>query len=307
VMSYAQRHVKRLLAFSTVSHSGLMLCGIGLLDPRALGGVFVYVLGHGLVKGGLFMGSGILLNRYQTVDVEALRGKLRELPWLAVVLALGALGLAGLPPFGTFVGATLIDDGASRAHLGWLTVILLLTAALTGAAVLNAVGRMTFGWGPPPDPRAVTPGRENPETEAATGLRLVNMAIPTLALIALAIAFGFVPVASTAVAAAGAFADRTVQEAVVLAGGAPVPLPSGPAVPLGDGILHGAIGGALALALAALGLFADRLPIWPLLKRTYETAMRIPHAWHSGIVTDYVTWLTAGAAAFGAALLSLTR
>ncbi len=308
VMCYAQRHLKRLLAFSTVAHSGLMLCAIALLDPFALGGFFLYVLGHGLVKGCLFMGSGIVLNRYATVDVEALRGKLRELPWLALVFALGAFALAGLPPFGTFAGAALIDRGAERAHLGWLGAVLIVTAALTGGSVLNAAGRMTFGWGPPPDPRALTPANEQPETEPARGSELLVMAIPTVVLIALAFAAGFLGAEPVAIAAAQRFADRALQESVVLHALAPVPLAAGPAFALGPAIVHGCIGGAIAMAVAGVGLFGHRLrPLWPHIARAYDAAMRVPHAWHSGMVADYVAWFTVGAAAFGAAMLAVVR
>ncbi|MFN2460527.1 MAG: complex I subunit 5 family protein, partial [Candidatus Velthaea sp.] len=89
VMSFAQRHLKRLLAFSTIAHSGILLCALGLYGARALGGLFLYVVGHGLVKGALFMCSGIILNRFGSVDVDTLRARLRELPWVAVALAAG--------------------------------------------------------------------------------------------------------------------------------------------------------------------------------------------------------------------------
>ncbi|HTW84037.1 MAG TPA: proton-conducting transporter membrane subunit [Candidatus Sulfotelmatobacter sp.] len=309
VMAYAQRHFKRLLAFSTVAHSGLMLCGIALFGSVALGGFFVYVLGHGLVKGALFFGSGIMLNRWSTVDVEDLRGKLRELPWLAAVFALGALALAGMPPCGLFVGSALIARGAAHAHLGWVMIPLGVSAALTGAAVLNAVGRMTFGWGPPPDPRALTPGTEQPETAPAQGARLANMAVPTLVLLVLSFVVGLLAaIPPTAIAAAMRFVDRPMQEALLLHAAAPVPLGRGVALPLRPDLVHGLGGGLLAIGFASIGLFAHRLRrVWALLARLYESAMRIPHAWHSGIVTDYVTWLIAGAAAFGAAILSVVR
>jgi multicomponent Na+:H+ antiporter subunit D len=308
VMCYAQRHLKRLLAFSTIAHSGIMLCAIALLRSDALAGFFVYLLGHGLLKGGLFMSSGIVLNRYRTLDVEELRGKLRDVPWLVVAFCLGALGLAGLPPFGTFLGKALIDRAATEARLAWLALVLLFAAALTGAALLNAVGRMAFGWGPPPDPGAIVPRDEAPETDPATGRRLVVMAVPALALLALACGTGtFEGVASTASAAAHWFVDLRGQEANVLASHPVAPL--GPVVPAGiaAGIGIGFWSAALAVALAAGGLFAHRLPLWPTLKRAYEAAMHVPHAWHSGIVTDYVAWLVTGSALFGSALLVFTR
>ena len=309
IMCYAQRHVKRLLAFSTVAHSGLMLCGIAFLNPLGLAGVFVYILGHGLAKGALFFGAGILLNRYDTVDVEELSGKLRELPWLAATFALGGLALAGVPPFGTFVGKALIDRGASAAHLDWIGPVLLVAAALTGGGVLNAVGRMTFGWGTAPDPRALTPGTEQPETEPARGLALAVMATPTIALIALAFAVGFVGnLGPLARAAAVHFTDRTLEAAVVLGGAHGAPLATDRPLDLTSGAVSGLVAGALALGFASLGLFGHRARrLWKYLKAFYSALMRVPHAWHTGIINDYIAWLVVGTAALGSGLLVLLK
>ena len=66
VMCYAQRHLKRLLAFSTISHVGVIVCGIGLLTAHGLAGAAVYVVGQGFTKGALFMLVGVLLHRFGT-------------------------------------------------------------------------------------------------------------------------------------------------------------------------------------------------------------------------------------------------
>ena len=60
-MCWFQRHLKRLLAFSTVSHVGMLLVGLALFRPEATAGAAVYVLGHGLIKGALFLSVGIRL------------------------------------------------------------------------------------------------------------------------------------------------------------------------------------------------------------------------------------------------------
>src|SRR2546430_15318857 len=75
VMCFAQRHVKRLLAFSTISHVGVFLCGIGLLSAQGIAGAAAYILGHGLTKAALFMLAGVLLHRFRTVDAFDLHGR----------------------------------------------------------------------------------------------------------------------------------------------------------------------------------------------------------------------------------------
>ncbi|WP_308465186.1 complex I subunit 5 family protein [Rathayibacter soli] len=63
VMCLLQRHLKRLLAYSTIAHTGLFLLAVGSLSPVALGGIAVYVIGHAAVKSVLFLSAGIILNR----------------------------------------------------------------------------------------------------------------------------------------------------------------------------------------------------------------------------------------------------
>ncbi|HKR99981.1 MAG TPA: proton-conducting transporter membrane subunit, partial [Candidatus Dormibacteraeota bacterium] len=75
VMCFSQHHLKRLLAFSTVSHSGLFLIGIALVSHLALAGTAMYVVAHGLAKGALFMAVGVLLHRFETLDEFELRGR----------------------------------------------------------------------------------------------------------------------------------------------------------------------------------------------------------------------------------------
>lgn len=145
---FGQRHLKRLLAFSTVSHVGLMIIGLALLDPRALAGLAMYVVGHGLVKGSLFICAGIFLHRFHSVDEHDLRGQGKKIIPIGIVMFLGALGLMGLPPFATFYGQGLIEKAADEQHRQWVTYVALWAEALTAGAVLRATGRIFLGWGP---------------------------------------------------------------------------------------------------------------------------------------------------------------
>ena len=79
-MCLAQRHLKRLLAFSTISHMGMLLIAVGLLDPLALAGAAVYTVAHGLVKGSLFLLAGILLHCLGTVDEHELGSRPAGIP-----------------------------------------------------------------------------------------------------------------------------------------------------------------------------------------------------------------------------------
>ena len=131
VMCYAQRHLKRLLAFSTISHMGIVLLGISLLTPRGLAGAEIYGMGHALVKGGLFLAAGILLHRRATVDEIDLIGRCRHMRWTGGLFFLGAAGLAGAPPFGTFWGHAMMDSAGARLGYGWINWVTFAAAVIT--------------------------------------------------------------------------------------------------------------------------------------------------------------------------------
>src|SRR5439155_22790156 len=120
VLALMQGHLKRLLAFSTVSHAGLFLIGFAMLDGQALAGTALYVMGHALVKGALFMCAGVLLHRWGSVQLGALQSRGRQLPFVGALFIVAALGLVGLPPFATSLGKGLIEEAAVRLHYGWV-------------------------------------------------------------------------------------------------------------------------------------------------------------------------------------------
>ena len=109
---FRERHLKRLLAFSTVSHAGMFLVGFGLLTPLGLAGVAVYVVGHALVKAALFLCVGIVLHRLGSVNETALHGAGRNLRATGVVFTVAAFALADLPVFATYLGKGWIEDSA---------------------------------------------------------------------------------------------------------------------------------------------------------------------------------------------------
>src|SRR5947209_1879562 len=168
-MCFAQRHVKRLLAFSTISHIGMMLCGIGLLSAKGLAGVAVYVVGHGLTKAALFMLAGVLLHRFATIDEFDLHGKGRDIPIAGVLFVIGGVVLAAVPVVTLFFGKSLLDAAALDAGYGWLPAVFVFSSMLTGGAVLRVTGRVFFGWGKRehPDDRQTAVAREEEDEESA--------------------------------------------------------------------------------------------------------------------------------------------
>ena len=113
VMALAQRHLKRLLAFATISYIGLFLIGVAMLTPAGLAGTAAYIVGDGFVKASLFVAVGIAQYRLHGVEEARLHGHGQRLWFPASIFALGGLAVAGLPPFGPFLGHALIEDAAA--------------------------------------------------------------------------------------------------------------------------------------------------------------------------------------------------
>jgi multicomponent Na+:H+ antiporter subunit D len=304
---FGQRHLKRMLAFSTISHTGVMFLGVGLLSGDGLGGTAMYLLGHGLVKGALFLCAGILLHRFRSVDEFELHGKGRKLPWTGLLLLLGALGLAGVPPFATFFGEVQVADSAKRHGLSWIPAVIMLSGILTSAAVLRIGGRIFLGWGPR-RPQGAGEAPEIPmESETQGGHRKTpwTMWVPALALIVCGLAVALVtPERAAMLRAAHRMLDtRGLTEHVLL--GRPMPAP--PAVhfaPAFNELWKPAVNIACAALLALAALFPRALGRF---RRASENVLqRAIHplrAMHTGRVGDYVAWFIFGMGAYGAMLV----
>ncbi|MFI6347434.1 complex I subunit 5 family protein [Streptomyces sp. NPDC050560] len=288
VMCWQQRHIKRLLAFSTVAHTGLFLVGIGLGTPAGRDGTALYLLGHGGAKAALFAGTGVLLDRYGSVDERELHGRARDLPAMGALFLLGGLALAGLPPFGTALGKAASEEAGGAAA----AVLFVAVSAVTGGAVLRVWARVFGGRGEPPP---VTPGYETsgggeePETRSPIFRVPATMLLVPAALLASCLLTGAVPgfarLVGRSLAAPG---ERTPPPHWTLAG-----------------VLLGLLSTAAAAALAARAVRHGHAPDRP--RRTARwasAATRLLRRLHSGHIGDYVAWTLAGMALLGALALA---
>jgi len=309
VMCVLQHHLARMLAYATVSHVGLTLAGFALLGPAGAGGAVLYLVADGLVKGALFISVGIVDHHLHDVDELRLAGKGRHLPWSAALMVIGALGLAGAPPFGTFLGKALLEEAALETGHPWMIGLFVVVSALTLAALLRASGRIFLGLGQRRSSAVTAPlapeaARPHPHVHA-------TQVAPAVLLLAGALAMGLAPGVTAAVEeAADHFTDRPAYVAVVLgATGDQGPARSHPPVYLAGPALWAALSILLGLGLALAALYADRLPVWlrSRLARAWDPAAATLRGLHNGQIGDSVTWLVVGLAGFGALLALVVR
>jgi multicomponent Na+:H+ antiporter subunit D len=310
VMCLLQHHLARMLAYATVSHVGLTLAGFALLGPAGAGGAVLYLVADGMVKGSLFISVGIIDHHLHDVDERRLAGRGRHLPWLAALMVAGALALAGMPPFGTFLGKALMEEAAVETGLPWLIGLFVVVAALTSAALLRATGRVFLGLGRRGGAAAAAP---RPPDEAAVPHPHVHatQVVPAVALLAGAVAVGLAPGLADAVQdAAGRFTDRPAYAGAVLQGAGDLARSGAhPAVHLAGPALLAALSALLGLGLALAALLPDRLParLRGGVTRAWGPVAATLHGLHNGSIGDSVTWLVVGMSTFGGLLALVVR
>ncbi len=280
-MAWSQRHLKRLLAFSTISHIGIMMTGVASLAPVGLAGLMIYVVGHGLVKAALFILVGVLLSTRASVDELDLRGLGQGLFPAGLLTALAALLLGGAPVGILHGGADLVSLAAPEGAGPLIHAAVLIGTALTGAAVLRATGRIYLGLGPDPGQEAQAPSDAEQE-KADRPLWL--MLAPAIVLL------------GTAVLVPAEAAQHLAAQWVPQFDGVPA------AMMLPEATAWTAMEPWLALlgtvGTAAFALFRQNLP--RALPRAADFIVgpleRALGKAHSGIINDYVVWIMLGLA-----------
>ncbi|TDD84139.1 Na+/H+ antiporter subunit D [Saccharopolyspora karakumensis] len=216
----AQNDLNRLLSFLLVSHIGYMLFGLGVYNVVGLTGVILYVVHHITVQATLFLVSGLITRHSGTVALTRMGGMAKAAPLIAVLFALPALSLAGVPPFSGFVAKlALLQAGIGSGTITGYAVT--AGAVLTSLLSLYAMARVwtRVFWGqvkapaPDPDPTdelVVGTASSSRPMLAATGVLVVS---------SLVIALVAGPLGEVAGRAAGDLMHGETYRTAVLGGG----------------------------------------------------------------------------------------
>lgn len=142
---FAQRDIKRLLAYSSVENIGLIVLGFGIGGPVGILAALLQAVNHSIVKSLMFCTTGNILMKYHTRDLGKIKGMLQAVPLTSLALMLGALALVGTPPLNIFMSKfTIISAGFAGGHI-WLMVFILLALAIIFAAFMKVLSSSVFG------------------------------------------------------------------------------------------------------------------------------------------------------------------
>jgi hydrogenase-4 component F len=159
VFIIGQTDFKRMLAYSSVEHMGILSLGVGLGGLAATGAMF-HAVNHSLTKAALFLLAGNILAAYRTKSVGQVSGVSRVLPVSAVLWTAGFLAITGTPPFSPFLSEFTILRSAIEQGQGWVAAGYLLLLALIFVGMATIVLRMVQG-NPSPEAGQAEPKRES--------------------------------------------------------------------------------------------------------------------------------------------------
>ena len=306
LMCYAEHHLKRLLAYSTICHSGIMLTAIGLGGPTAFAAMMVYLVAHAFIKAGLFLCCGIVLHRLRAIGERSVFARGMNLRWTAVLWFLGGLGLASAPPFLSMIGEGGIAKSAEEPGMAWVSWICLLGGVLTSAAVFR-VGMHTFlGWGTEPITDEAAEVGELPETASEDQRIFWHQYTPAAIATAIPVVLALFPRWLSIVRDASA--TFTQQAAMLHLTYTGVAVHATLAVwTTRAAALHGGLAVILASALACTSVFRKRLARYVRLGAFLESGLTPLRVMQSGHPGDYVFWITVGLAIFGSAAIFILR
>lgn len=171
-----QQNYKRLLAYSSIEHIGIVAVGIGLGGVLGLYGALLHMLNHAVVKTLLFFTTGEVRLRYGSTKIENVRGVFKAIPVSGTVMILAAMAIAGAPPFNIFISEFTILKAAAGTASWSAFVLFLLFATVIFGGMLYHFGSMAFGspgaeTGPP------VPGLVGPVVIVVLGLAMLALGL----------------------------------------------------------------------------------------------------------------------------------
>ncbi|PWB73060.1 NADH dehydrogenase FAD-containing subunit [candidate division GN15 bacterium] len=142
-----QLDYKRLLAYSSIEHMGILAIGVGIGGLGTFGGL-LHAVNHSLTKGMLFLVAGNILAQFRSKANSAVSGMFVTLPRTSILWMAGLLAITGTPPFGSFISELTIIRAAFAAGHTWMAITLLAALGIIFVAMAAIFLRMLYGSSP---------------------------------------------------------------------------------------------------------------------------------------------------------------
>ena len=139
-----QKDIKRMFAYSSIEHMGIMTFAFGMGGPVAAFAGLLHMTVHSLTKSAIFFTVGHASQKTGTQNMKDIRGLIQSNPTIGWGLAIGTLAILGMPPFGVFTSEFMVLTTAMREH-SWATPFLLVALGVAFAAIFGKVQPMVFG------------------------------------------------------------------------------------------------------------------------------------------------------------------
>lgn len=128
-----QRNLKRVMAYSSIEHMGIIATGLGLGGPLGLFGALLHIFNHSIAKSLLFFCAGNVRHNFGTLRMDGISGMARTLPQTSAALVVGSLAIVGLPPFSLFVSEfAILSEAFSQAHYAVAGLFLVVLSVVFG-------------------------------------------------------------------------------------------------------------------------------------------------------------------------------
>ncbi|MFN3654109.1 MAG: hydrogenase 4 subunit F [Candidatus Nitrosotenuis sp.] len=142
---YFQKDMKRMLAYSSVEHMGLISLGIGFGGPLGIYGSILQIINHAIAKPLMFFASGTVSQKYETKAMSKIKGIIKMMPVTGILFLIGGLALVGMPPFNIFLSEFLILSSGFTSGQFIATSLVILFLVVTFAVFLRHLLKMIFG------------------------------------------------------------------------------------------------------------------------------------------------------------------
>jgi hydrogenase-4 component F len=169
----SQRDMKRLFAYSSVEHMGVLSIGMSFSAPIAVVGVLLHVLAHAAAKGTAFFGAGSVTRKFGTKQMRDIRGAASVLPWTGSMLLLAVLALCAMPPFGIFRSEFLIVSGGLSDPRDAIAAVLVVGVTLGMLGLTWFAGETMLS----PAPAGLVRGETSPWITASMVIGLLALVI----------------------------------------------------------------------------------------------------------------------------------